>query len=132
MFRTFMIDLRLPSRAIAFDYLFRHPERSRPKGGVAEGPLLVDEATEQVPPLRLATRPAPVGMTEVFCHMRQPWPSIGSDSPDATNAGQTHQFLASRQCEAFRFASSGNSTDSFHCPHDASRPIVGSSHDPTH
>ena len=34
--------------------LFRHPERSRPTGGVVEGPPLVAEATEQVPPLRLA------------------------------------------------------------------------------
>src|SRR5216684_428264 len=41
-------------RAIAFDHLFRHPERSRPTGGVAEGPLLVGGASKQVPPLRLA------------------------------------------------------------------------------
>src|SRR3981189_2967651 len=34
--------------------LFRHPERSRPTGGVVEGPLLVAEPTEKVPPLRLA------------------------------------------------------------------------------
>src|SRR5688500_8662632 len=34
--------------------LFRHPERSRPKGGVVEGPRLVDASPKQVPPLRLA------------------------------------------------------------------------------
>src|SRR5512143_3141995 len=34
---------------------YRHPERSRPKGGAVEGPDLVDATTEQVPPLRLAT-----------------------------------------------------------------------------
>src|ERR1700704_2814394 len=39
---------------IAYGYLFRHPERSRPTGGVAEGPLHVAKATEQVPRLRLA------------------------------------------------------------------------------
>src|SRR5258708_31970616 len=33
-------------RAIAYGYLFRHPERSRPRGGVAQGPLLVAEETE--------------------------------------------------------------------------------------
>src|SRR4029453_7272334 len=33
---------------------FRHPERSRAKGGAVEGPVLVDASTEQVPPLRLA------------------------------------------------------------------------------
>src|SRR5262245_38675134 len=32
----------------------RYPERSRPQGGVVEGPVLVDASTKQVPPLRLA------------------------------------------------------------------------------
>ena len=32
----------------------RHPERSRLKGGVVEGPGLGDATTEQVPPLRAA------------------------------------------------------------------------------
>jgi hypothetical protein len=38
---------------------FRHPEWSRLKGGVVEGPDLADAAAEQVPPLRFV----PVGMT---------------------------------------------------------------------
>src|SRR5215216_1854087 len=33
----------------------RHPERSRPKGGVVEGPVFADASTKQVPPLRLAS-----------------------------------------------------------------------------
>ena len=33
---------------------YRHPELSRPAGGVAEGPPLATEAIEKVPPLRLA------------------------------------------------------------------------------
>src|SRR6266851_479795 len=37
------------SRAIAYDHLFRHPERSRPTGGVAEGPLLVGGTTKTGP-----------------------------------------------------------------------------------
>src|SRR5262249_28451943 len=32
----------------------RHPERSRPKGGVVEGPPFADASQEEVPPLRLA------------------------------------------------------------------------------
>src|SRR4029453_11437044 len=40
--------------ATAFAGLNRHPERSRPKGGVVEGPALVAGRTEKVPPLRLA------------------------------------------------------------------------------
>src|SRR5580700_6451260 len=42
------------SGLLAYDYLLRHPERSRPTGGVVEGPHLVAQATEWVPPLRLA------------------------------------------------------------------------------
>ncbi len=34
---------------------FRHPERSRPMGGVVGGPVHVDATTEQVPPLRTAS-----------------------------------------------------------------------------
>src|SRR5919106_4171653 len=41
-------------RPIGDAYLFRHPERSRLKGGVVEGPVFADAATKQVPPLRLA------------------------------------------------------------------------------
>jgi hypothetical protein len=40
---------------------YRHPERSRPEGGVAEGPILVDAPTEKVHYASL--REAPVGMT---------------------------------------------------------------------
>src|SRR6266540_2173506 len=41
-------------RPIARDF-FRHPERSRLKGGVVEGPVFADASTKQVPPLRLAS-----------------------------------------------------------------------------
>ena len=35
--------------AIAFDYLFRHPERSRPRGGVVEGPAFCRRSTRTGP-----------------------------------------------------------------------------------
>src|SRR5260370_35473754 len=70
-------------RAVAYDHLFRHPERSRPAGGVVEGPPLVAEATEQVPRLRLA-EPAPSEVEGlgsgredgVFGHMRKTCPKL--------------------------------------------------------
>src|SRR5216683_868954 len=74
------------SAAIAFDKLFRHPERSRPTGGVAEGPLLVAEATEQVPPLRLPSASLRAGAAlgsgrddGSFCQMRLPYPLGGEE-----------------------------------------------------
>jgi hypothetical protein len=69
--RTATVDLPRETRAIAYDYLFSHPERSRPKGGEVEGPPLVAEATNRslrYASLRLrsgqALRSAPVGTTE--------------------------------------------------------------------
>src|SRR5580704_14910734 len=59
----------LSGRAIAYGYLFRHPERGRPKGGVVEGPFIIAEAIEKVPPLRLAALGS--GRNDgSFCHMR--------------------------------------------------------------
>src|SRR6188508_1830233 len=45
-------DFVTPRREI-LEVMARHPERSRPKGGIVEGPYLVHASTEQVPPLRL-------------------------------------------------------------------------------
>jgi hypothetical protein len=52
----------LPADESEFDQLSRHPERSRLKGGVVEGPFLPTQ--QQKRSLRFASlRSAPVGMT---------------------------------------------------------------------
>ena len=50
---------------------FRHPERSRPRGGVVEGSFSVAEHKNRSLHCSLRCAPlAPIGTTEVFSHMR--------------------------------------------------------------
>src|SRR5262249_31635038 len=56
----------------------RHPERSRPKGGAVEGPVLVDASAKQVPPLRLA--------------------ALGSGRDDGWPYAGSHKKLDAAQC----------------------------------